>query len=80
MRHRFKTLLGNVSPWMVIGMSLILVVVVLALAVINYKREKSYMERALSEKDSALIKSFEAGARTGMMGMMGGGSNLQVLL
>lgn len=61
-------------------MSLILVVIVLALAVINYNREKRYMERALSEKGSALIKSFEAGARTGMMGMMGEGSNLQVLL
>ncbi len=80
MRHRIKTLLGNVSPWIVIGMSLILVVIVLALAVINYNREKRYMERALSEKGSALIKSFEAGARTGMMGMMGGESNLQVLL
>ncbi len=61
-------------------MSLILVVVVLALAVINYHREKRYMERALSEKGNALIKSFEAGARTGMMGMMGEGSNLQTLL
>ncbi len=80
MRNRFKTLLGNVSPWIVIGMSLILVVVVLTLAFINYNREKKYMERALSEKGGALIKSFEAGTRTGMMGMMGEGSNLQVLL
>jgi len=80
MRSRFKTLLGNVSPWIVIGMSLILVVVVLALAFINYNREKKYMERALSEKGGALIKSFEAGIRTGMMGMMGAGPNLQVLL
>ena len=72
--------MGNVSPWVVIGMSLILVVVVLVLAIMNYNREKKYMEQVLSEKGGALINAIEAGARTGMMGMMGEEPNLQVLL
>ncbi|TKB23733.1 PAS domain-containing sensor histidine kinase [Desulfopila sp. IMCC35006] len=80
MKNRLKALIGNVSPWIVIGMSLILVVVVLVLAVMNYNREKRYMEQVLSEKGGALINAIEAGARTGMMGRMGEKSNLQVLL
>jgi len=80
MKKRINNFLGNISPWAVIGMSLILVVVVLVLAFMNYNREKQYMGRILSEKGSALIKAFEAGTRTGMMGMLGEGPNLQVLM
>lgn len=80
MKKRLNNFLGYISPWAVIGMSLILVVVVLVLAFMNYNREKQYMGRALSAKGSALIKAFEAGTRTGMMGMLGEGPNLQVLM
>lgn len=80
MKKRIKNFLGSISPWVVIGMSLILVFVVLVLAFMNYNREKQYMGRVLSEKGSALIKAFEAGTRTGMMGMLGEGPNLQVLM
>lgn len=80
MKKRINNFLGNMSPWAVIGMSLILVIVVLVLAFMNYNREKQYMGRVLSEKGSALIKAFEAGTRTGMMGMLGEGPNLQVLM
>lgn len=80
MKKRINIFLGNISPWAVIGMSLILVVVVLVLAFMNYNREKQYMGRVLSEKGAALIKAFEAGTRTGMMGMLGEGPNLQVLM
>ncbi len=80
MTKRFNNFLGSISPWVVIGMSLILVVVVLVLAAMNYNREKQYMGRVLSEKGAALIKAFEAGTRTGMMGMFGDGPTLQVLL
>ena len=38
------------------------------------------MTRLLVEKGAALIRSFEAGARTGMMGMGWGGTQLQRLL
>ncbi len=79
MTHEQRTP-GFVSSWAAIGISLILVAVVLALAWMNYHREKQYMGRVLGEKGAALIKSFEAGARTGMMGMFGTGPDMQTLL
>jgi two-component system sensor histidine kinase HydH len=69
-----------VPPWMILGSVVILLVVVALLAVRNINREKRYMSQILSEKGDALIKSFEAGARTGMMGMMWGGNQVQSLL
>ncbi len=80
MSQKQRGILGNVSSWAVFGISLILITVVLTLAWMNYNREKQYMGRVLSEKGAALIKSFEAGARTGMMGMLGTGPNMQTLL
>jgi two-component system sensor histidine kinase HydH len=58
----------------------ILLMVVVVLAVRNINREKAYMSQILSEKGAALIKAFEAGARTGMTGMMWGGNQVQRLL
>lgn len=80
MKKRLKVFLGNVSPWFVIGMSLILTVVVLVVAFMNYNREQRHMSRLLTEKGTAIIKAIEAGTRTGMMGMLGGSENFQVLL
>ncbi|WP_319759055.1 ATP-binding protein [Maridesulfovibrio sp.] len=80
MKNRLKSYLGNVSPWIVIGTSLILVAVVLTLAFMNYNREKEYTGRVLSEKGTALIRAFEAGTRTGMMGRLGQGANIQQLI
>jgi two-component system sensor histidine kinase HydH len=68
------------SPWLVVGAVVILLAVVMVLAVRNINREKVYMSQILSEKGAALMKSFEAGARTGMMGMMWGGNQVQTLL
>jgi len=65
---------------MIVGAAAILLIVVLVLAVRNINREKHYMAQILSEKGAALIKAFEAGARTGMMGMMWGGDQVQNLL
>jgi len=61
-------------------MSLILIIAVSVLAGINYNRQKKGIEQLLSEKGAALIKSFEAGTRTGMMGRFGSESRLQTLL
>ncbi|MDA3790194.1 MAG: ATP-binding protein [Desulfobacula sp.] len=69
-----------VSPWMTIGMSLVLIAVVVFQAVMNYNREKKYMGQLLEEKGSALIRSFEAGSKTGMMGLFGNEAHLQTLL
>ncbi len=79
-RTRKRQLRSYASPWVVIGASCILAAVVLVLAVMNVNRERGYMATILSEKGAALIRSFEAGARTGMMGMMGGDIRLQNLL
>jgi len=57
-----------------------LLITVVVLAVQNYNREKQYMSRILSEKGAALIKAVEAGTRTGMMGMMWGGQQVQTLI
>lgn len=80
MRKGLNRLLGNVSPWMVIGTSAIMLVVVIVLTAMSYNRENEYMSRMLSEKGAALIRSFEAGTRTGMMGLFGETANLQTLL
>lgn len=76
-KPRFKT---YAPPWMIIGATVILLGVVVTLAIRNIHREAHYMSTILSEKGGALIKSFEAGARTGMMGMMWGGNEVQNLL
>jgi two-component system sensor histidine kinase HydH len=68
------------SPWIIVGSALILMIIVVVLAVQNNNREKDYMSRILKEKGAALIKGVEAGARTGMMGMMWGGQQVQTLL
>ena len=68
------------SPLIILGSVAILLITVIVLAVQNYNREKLYMSRILSEKGAALIKGLEAGSRTGMMGMMWGGQQIQTLI
>ena len=68
------------SAWTITGAVIILLMIVMILAVRNIHREKRYMAEILGEKGAALIKSFELGARTGMMNMMWGGSQVQTLL
>jgi len=50
------------------------------LTVENINRQKKNTTRLLVEKGAALIRSFEAGTRTGMMGVGWGGLHLQKLL
>lgn len=68
------------SPWLVIGASCILAVVVAVFAGMNINREKRYMSQILSEKGAALIKAIEAGARTGLRGMLGQNVRLAALV
>lgn len=68
------------SPWIIIGATVILLVTVLILAVQNIERDRSHMNQVLSTKGVALIRAVEAGARTGMMGMMWGDAQVQRLL
>ena len=80
MTHRRSRTHLHPSPWIIIGSAAILLVVVIVLAYQNYSREKRYMSQILSEKGAAIIKAVEAGARTGMMGMMWGGQQIQSLI
>lgn len=68
------------SPWIILGSTAILLIVVLVLAFQNTNRERRYMSQLLSAKGAALIRAVEAGARTGMMGMVSGGQQIQRLL
>jgi two-component system sensor histidine kinase HydH len=70
----------HTSPWIIIGSVGILLIVVVVLAAQNYSREKKYMSQILSEKGAVIVKAVEAGARTGMMGMMWGGQQVQALI
>ncbi|CAB5139674.1 Sensor protein of zinc sigma-54-dependent two-component system [Olavius algarvensis associated proteobacterium Delta 3] len=70
----------QLSPWIILGSTIILLIVVMVLAFQNTNREKRYMSELLTAKGAALIRAVEAGARTGMMGMMWGGQQIQLLL
>ncbi|BCS87490.1 ATP-binding protein [Pseudodesulfovibrio sediminis] len=71
---------SSASVWMVMGMAAIMTLLVVALAVFNYNREVRDMEKVLGEKGTALIRSFEAGAKVGMMGDLGSEDRLQALI
>ncbi len=79
-QNKFTPHRAVISSWIVTGMSIIMIVAVSVLAAINYNKEKKSMQQMLNEKGAALIKSFEAGTRTGMMGRFGTESRLQTLL
>lgn len=71
---------AHTYPWMIVGAAVTLAGVVIAMAVFNEHREERAMVRILQDKGAALIRAFEAGARTGMMGHMGSGTQVQTLL
>ncbi len=68
------------TPWIIIGAAVTLLIVVVVLAFRNVDRQRHQMSMILGEKGAALIKAVEAGARTGMMGMFWGSSQVQTLL
>lgn len=83
MAHRSRDNLRTgmqTSPWIILGSTVILLIVVMVLAFQNTNRERRHMSELLRAKGAALIRAVEAGARTGMMGMMWGGQQIQRLL
>jgi two-component system, NtrC family, sensor histidine kinase HydH len=68
-----------IPPWLIIGAVVILVPVFIFMTIENISRQKDQTTRLLVEKGAALIRSFEAGARTGI-GLRWGGFQLQKLL
>ncbi|MBI5520631.1 MAG: PAS domain-containing protein [Desulfovibrio sp.] len=73
-RDRFLSL----SPWLLVGLAVILGLVVAVLAARNAQREKQHMSQSLMARAESLIWAMEAGTRAWMG--MGGGGNLQALL
>lgn len=69
----------TLSPWIVIGAVVVLAPIFIFVAVQNIHNQKEHTTRLLLEKGAALIRSFEAGTRTGM-GMRWGGLQVQKLL
>ncbi|HSO60735.1 MAG TPA: ATP-binding protein [Desulfobacterales bacterium] len=70
----------GVPPWVLIGSAAVLLPIFTFMTMENVHREKEFTTRLLLEKGAALIRAFEAGTRTGMMGMQRGGFQLQRLL
>ena len=65
---------------MLIGAVVVLLPIFTFMTIENINRQKKKSTHLLLEKGAALIRSFEAGTRTGMMGMHRGGFRLQQLL
>ena len=78
-RYGKKRLWAVIPPWLIIGAVVILVPVFIFMTIENINRQKEQTTRLLVEKGAALIRSFEAGARTGI-GLHWGGFQLQKLL
>ncbi|MEJ2283912.1 MAG: ATP-binding protein [Desulfobacterales bacterium] len=70
----------GVPPWVLIGAAAVLLPIFTFLTIENINRQKEKSIQLLLEKGAALIRSFEAGTRFGMMGMHRGGFQLQQLL
>jgi two-component system sensor histidine kinase HydH len=61
----------GIPPWIILGAVIVLVPIFVFWTAQNIHKQKESMTLLLLEKGAALIRSFEAGTRTGMMGMMG---------
>jgi two-component system sensor histidine kinase HydH len=70
----------GVPPWVLIGAVAVLLPIFTFITIENINRQKEKSIQLLLEKGAALIRSFEAGTRFGMMGMHRGSFQLQRLL
>jgi len=70
----------GIPPWIIVGAVIILVPIFIFWTLENIHKQKQNTSLLLLEKGAALIRSFEAGARTGMMGMRRSSFQLQKLL
>ncbi len=70
----------GISPWVIVGALIILAPLFALMSMERINAQKRSMFMLLDEKGAALIRSFEAGTRTGMMGMNWSGQQVQRLL
>ncbi len=78
-RYGMNRFWAAIPPWLIIGAVVILAPIFIFMTLENINRQKELTTRLLVEKGAALIRSFEAGARTGI-GLRWGGFQLQKLL
>jgi two-component system sensor histidine kinase HydH len=78
-RIRRRRFWAVIPPWLIIGAVVILVPLFVFMTLLNINRQEEQTTRLLVEKGAALIRSFEAGARTAIW-MHWGGFQLQKLL
>ncbi len=78
--NRDHILFASGGIWAVGGFLLVVVPVVAVMTFMDIGRQKAQSNQLLLEKGAALIRSFEAGTRTGMAGMSSGVFRLQRLL
>ena len=79
-KSKTKKFWAGVPPWVLIGAVVVLLPVVVFITVENINRQQEKSIRLMLEIGAVLIRSFEAGTRTGMMGMQWGETQLQQLL
>ncbi len=70
----------GIPPWIFIGAAIVMLPIFVFITVENIRRQKENTTRLLLEKGAALIRSLEAGTRTGLMGTQFSGRQLQQLL
>ncbi|MDT8274012.1 MAG: histidine kinase dimerization/phospho-acceptor domain-containing protein, partial [Desulfomonilia bacterium] len=70
----------RISPWVILGSFVVMVPIFVFITLESINSQKTSMVLLLSEKGDALIRSFEAGTRTGMMGMNWSGAQVQRLI
>lgn len=70
----------RISPWVIVGAFIVLVPIFAFMTMKNVKTQQDNMIMLMREKGDALIRSFEAGARTGAMGLNWSGIQIQRLI
>jgi len=70
----------RISPWVIMGSLIVMVPIFIFTTMESIRTQRKNMYHMLSEKGDALIRSFEAGTRTGMLGMGWSGVQVQRLI
>jgi len=79
-RSRYDKWLVGIPPIIIVGAVVVLLPIFTLMTMQTITRQKENSIRLLSEKGAALIRSFEAGTRTGMMGHWRSAFKLQRLI
>jgi len=66
MKKNLHSFWFNVSPWVILGTLIILAPLLAVMTIQGVDRQKSFVIELLREKGFAMIRSFEAGTRTGL--------------